>query len=184
MVIHLSATVITTDWLVRNINIYIYICFLFSSLFLSNLLCRFRNGIYLQPSSCLSDKEEDEIYGFGYGVFAPRVARGALQATTTANVHHQQSSHPHQHVQQPQTLHHPQPTQHHQQQLQHHGNVPAGQQRCLFRHTFLFCWFLSVVFLFLNNCTLLYGCLLLHYNNYRKEKKTTNILHILTHTQT
>lgn len=33
----------------------------------------------MQPSSCLSDKEEDEIYGFGYGVFAPRVARGALQ---------------------------------------------------------------------------------------------------------
>ncbi|XP_017847608.1 uncharacterized protein LOC108603365 isoform X3 [Drosophila busckii] len=32
----------------------------------------------LQPSSCLSDKEEDEIYGFGYGVFAPRVARGGL----------------------------------------------------------------------------------------------------------
>lgn len=32
----------------------------------------------MQPSSCLSDKEEDEIYGFGYGVFAPRVARGAL----------------------------------------------------------------------------------------------------------
>ncbi|XP_052852233.1 uncharacterized protein LOC128262157 isoform X3 [Drosophila gunungcola] len=30
------------------------------------------------PSSCLSDKEEDEIYGFGYGVFAPRVARGGL----------------------------------------------------------------------------------------------------------
>uniref|UniRef100_A0A1I8P3X8 SH3 domain-containing protein n=1 Tax=Stomoxys calcitrans TaxID=35570 RepID=A0A1I8P3X8_STOCA len=30
------------------------------------------------PSSCLSDKEEDEIYGFGYGVFAPRVGRGAL----------------------------------------------------------------------------------------------------------
>ncbi|KAL1399268.1 hypothetical protein pipiens_002229 [Culex pipiens pipiens] len=31
------------------------------------------------PSSCLSDKEEDEIYGFGYGVFAPRVARTTLQ---------------------------------------------------------------------------------------------------------
>ncbi|XP_073817581.1 shal K[+] channel interacting protein [Musca autumnalis] len=30
------------------------------------------------PSSCLSDKEEDEIYGFGYGVFAPRVGRGTL----------------------------------------------------------------------------------------------------------
>jgi hypothetical protein len=23
----------------------------------------------VQPSSCLSDKEEDEIYGFGYGVY-------------------------------------------------------------------------------------------------------------------
>lgn len=36
----------------------------------------------IQPSSCLSDKEEDEIYGFGYGVFAPRIARGALQSLT------------------------------------------------------------------------------------------------------
>lgn len=34
----------------------------------------------LQPSSCLSDKEEDEIYGFGYGVFAPRVGRNVLQS--------------------------------------------------------------------------------------------------------
>lgn len=33
-----------------------------------------------QPSSCLSDKEEDEIYGFGYGVFAPRVGRNILQS--------------------------------------------------------------------------------------------------------
>lgn len=35
---------------------------------------------FLQPSSCLSDKEEDEIYGFGYGVFAPRVGRNTLQS--------------------------------------------------------------------------------------------------------
>lgn len=27
----------------------------------------------LQPSSCLSDKEEDEIYGFGYGVFGKQM---------------------------------------------------------------------------------------------------------------
>ncbi|XP_022919887.2 uncharacterized protein [Onthophagus taurus] len=27
------------------------------------------------PSSCLSDKEEDEIYGFGYGVFGAQIAR-------------------------------------------------------------------------------------------------------------
>ena len=26
-----------------------------------------------QPSSCLSDNDEDEIYGFGYGVYDPRV---------------------------------------------------------------------------------------------------------------
>ncbi|CRK90930.1 CLUMA_CG004619, isoform A [Clunio marinus] len=33
------------------------------------------------PSSCLSDKEEDEIYGFGYGVFASRIGRGGIQST-------------------------------------------------------------------------------------------------------
>ncbi|XP_057658248.1 uncharacterized protein LOC130895111 isoform X11 [Diorhabda carinulata] len=31
------------------------------------------------PSSCLSDKEEDEIYGFGYGVFAAHIARQQQQ---------------------------------------------------------------------------------------------------------
>ncbi|XP_072383858.1 uncharacterized protein [Diabrotica undecimpunctata] len=31
------------------------------------------------PSSCLSDKEEDEIYGFGYGVFASQIARQQQQ---------------------------------------------------------------------------------------------------------
>lgn len=35
-----------------------------------------------QPSSCLSDKEEDEIYGFGYGVFGAQMAR--LQASHRA----------------------------------------------------------------------------------------------------
>lgn len=35
---------------------------------------------FLQPSSCLSDREEDEIYGFGYGCFAPRVGRNTLQS--------------------------------------------------------------------------------------------------------
>lgn len=38
--------------------------------------------IFLQPSSCLSDKEEDEIYGFGYGVFAPRVGRSTMQSAS------------------------------------------------------------------------------------------------------
>ncbi|CAG9837051.1 unnamed protein product [Diabrotica balteata] len=35
--------------------------------------------LFLQPSSCLSDKEEDEIYGFGYGVFASQIARQQQQ---------------------------------------------------------------------------------------------------------
>lgn len=31
-------------------------------------------GLLLQPSSCLSDKEEDEIYGFaGYGVYGKQM---------------------------------------------------------------------------------------------------------------
>ncbi|KAJ8954623.1 hypothetical protein NQ314_007061 [Rhamnusium bicolor] len=34
---------------------------------------------YDLPSSCLSDKEEDEIYGFGYGVFAAQIARQQQQ---------------------------------------------------------------------------------------------------------
>ncbi|KYN35482.1 hypothetical protein ALC56_10039, partial [Trachymyrmex septentrionalis] len=43
------------------------------------------------PSSCLSDKEEDEIYGFGYGVFSRQMLQHrqqklalATQNTTTA----------------------------------------------------------------------------------------------------
>jgi hypothetical protein len=38
---------------------------------------------HVKPSSCLSDKEEDEIYGFGYGVFAPRVGRVNPQPSTS-----------------------------------------------------------------------------------------------------
>lgn len=49
--------------------LYINICSLFFQYYFH---------LHLQPSSCLSDKEEDEIYGFGYGVFAPRVGRGTL----------------------------------------------------------------------------------------------------------
>lgn len=31
-------------------------------------------GLLLQPSSCLSDKEEDEIYGFaGYGIYGKQM---------------------------------------------------------------------------------------------------------------
>lgn len=41
-----------------------------------------------QPSSCLSDKEEDEIYGFGYGVYGKqmfqRQQRVVLQAAAAA----------------------------------------------------------------------------------------------------
>lgn len=100
----------------------------------------------MQPSSCLSDKEEDEIYGFGYGVFAPRVGRPAVlhPPTTTVNVHH----HPQNHTQPQQQLSSSQPIQHQQivhpqqhlpQQLQH---VPAGQQRCLFKRNFFsFCFY-------------------------------------------
>ncbi|KAJ8967587.1 hypothetical protein NQ317_000966 [Molorchus minor] len=36
-------------------------------------------SIVHSPSSCLSDKEEDEIYGFGYGVFAAQIARQQQQ---------------------------------------------------------------------------------------------------------
>lgn len=105
-----------------------------------------KHFISLQPSSCLSDKEEDEIYGFGYGVFAPRVGRPAVlhPPTTTVNVHH----HPQNHTQPQQQLSSSQPIQHQQivhpqqhlpQQLQH---VPAGQQRCLFkRNLFSFCFY-------------------------------------------
>ncbi|XP_055589776.1 uncharacterized protein LOC129741966 [Uranotaenia lowii] len=72
------------------------------------------------PSSCLSDKEEDEIYGFGYGVFAPRVARQQQQQQQQLNSQQQQQ-------QQSQKS---QPT-----QSQNSTNVPASsaamQQSCL-----------------------------------------------------
>jgi hypothetical protein len=29
--------------------------------------------VLTQPSSCLSDKEEDDIYGFGYGVYGKQM---------------------------------------------------------------------------------------------------------------
>ncbi|KNC32240.1 hypothetical protein FF38_06618 [Lucilia cuprina] len=64
------------------------------------------------PSSCLSDKEEDEIYGFGYGVFAPRVARGALTQQ--------------QHFIQQQTLHQAQLAQQQQQQQQQQISMMQG----------------------------------------------------------
>ncbi|XP_064552633.1 uncharacterized protein SKIP isoform X4 [Drosophila montana] len=71
------------------------------------------------PSSCLSDKEEDEIYGFGYGVFAPRVARGGLtQHQQLLQQQTLQTQHSIQQQQQQQQL---------QQQQQQLPNVP-GQQ--------------------------------------------------------
>uniref|UniRef100_A0A182W0H2 Uncharacterized protein n=1 Tax=Anopheles minimus TaxID=112268 RepID=A0A182W0H2_9DIPT len=69
------------------------------------------------PSSCLSDKEEDEIYGFGYGVFAPRVARATLQSQQAQQG--QQQPQPQQQQQQQQQQ--PQP-----QQSQNSANVPAN----------------------------------------------------------
>lgn len=89
--------------------------------------------MYLQPSSCLSDKEEDEIYGFGYGVFAPRVARGIVQPMPNSQPNQQQQQqHHHQQQQQQQHLQQQQ-QQPNQQQQQHSTNnvVPAGagQQR-------------------------------------------------------
>ncbi|XP_052865328.1 uncharacterized protein LOC128271740 [Anopheles cruzii] len=78
------------------------------------------------PSSCLSDKEEDEIYGFGYGVFAPRVARTTLQSHQQLQQQQQQ--------QQPQQLH-PQQQQQQPQQSTNSTNVPANsaaaQPSCL-----------------------------------------------------
>jgi hypothetical protein len=43
---------------------------------------------YQQPSSCLSDKEEDEIYGFGYGVFGRQMLQQRQQklALATQNI--------------------------------------------------------------------------------------------------
>ncbi|KMQ86004.1 sam and sh3 domain-containing protein 1-like isoform x2 protein, partial [Lasius niger] len=36
------------------------------------------------PSSCLSDKEEDEIYGFGYGVFSRQMLQHRQQKLALA----------------------------------------------------------------------------------------------------
>lgn len=53
--------------------------------FVFHFLCSAENNVIefsvalFQPSSCLSDKEEDEIYGFGYGVFGAQIARQQQQ---------------------------------------------------------------------------------------------------------
>ncbi|XP_017140625.1 uncharacterized protein LOC108154760 isoform X2 [Drosophila miranda] len=73
------------------------------------------------PSSCLSDKEEDEIYGFGYGVFAPRVARGGL--TQQQQLLQQQTLQTQQSIQQQQQM-----QQQLQQQQQQLPLVPGQQQ--------------------------------------------------------
>ncbi|XP_037943535.1 probable serine/threonine-protein kinase cdc7 [Teleopsis dalmanni] len=102
------------------------------------------------PSSCLSDKEEDEIYGFGYGVFAPRVARGALTQQQQLIQQHtlQQQQQLQQNQQQPQTQIPTVPgsqqhqlqqlQQQHQQSLMAHQTLPPNaahlnfvQQNCL-----------------------------------------------------
>ncbi|CAH1184411.1 unnamed protein product [Phyllotreta striolata] len=44
------------------------------------------------PSSCLSDKEEDEIYGFGYGVFASQIARQQQQRLLGQQQNQQQTA--------------------------------------------------------------------------------------------
>ena len=41
-------------------------------------------SIFVQPSSCLSDKEEDEIYGFGYGVFGRQMLQQRQQKLALA----------------------------------------------------------------------------------------------------
>ncbi|XP_039496192.1 uncharacterized protein LOC120454709 isoform X5 [Drosophila santomea] len=76
------------------------------------------------PSSCLSDKEEDEIYGFGYGVFAPRVARGGL--TQQQQLLQQQTLQTQQSIQQQQ--------QQLQQQQQQLPIVPGQQQQGPHQH--------------------------------------------------
>ncbi|CAD6994990.1 unnamed protein product [Ceratitis capitata] len=103
------------------------------------------------PSSCLSDKEEDEIYGFGYGVFAPRVARGGLtqqqQLLQQHTLQQQQQAQAQQQQQQqqqqqlplvPGSQQHLQQQQHHHQALQAHQTLPPNvahlnflQQNCL-----------------------------------------------------
>ncbi|XP_056641614.1 uncharacterized protein LOC130448333 isoform X1 [Diorhabda sublineata] len=49
------------------------------------------------PSSCLSDKEEDEIYGFGYGVFAAHIARQQQQRILGQQHNQHVASHQQQH---------------------------------------------------------------------------------------
>ncbi|XP_039749749.1 uncharacterized protein LOC120626328 isoform X3 [Pararge aegeria] len=53
------------------------------SLALSNLTTSHSQPIYVpgkySPSSCLNDKEEDEIYGFGYGVFGKQMLQRQQQ---------------------------------------------------------------------------------------------------------
>lgn len=76
--------------------------------FLFNLICLF------QPSSCLTDKEEDEIYGFGYGVFGRHMAarqqqQRAIVGSTPSHAQMQQIQH--------QQAGHAQPLVHH-----HHHN--------------------------------------------------------------
>ncbi|XP_068157771.1 uncharacterized protein SKIP isoform X3 [Drosophila tropicalis] len=79
------------------------------------------------PSSCLSDKEEDEIYGFGYGVFAPRVARGGL--TQQQHLLQQQTLQTQQSIhQQQQQLQQQQLQQQQQQQQQQQLPIVPGQQ--------------------------------------------------------
>ncbi|XP_034114079.1 uncharacterized protein LOC117574355 isoform X5 [Drosophila albomicans] len=78
------------------------------------------------PSSCLSDKEEDEIYGFGYGVFAPRVARGGL--TQQQHLLQQQTLQTQQSIQQQQLQQQQQQQQQHHQQQQQHLPIVPGQQ--------------------------------------------------------
>lgn len=70
--------------------------------------------ILFQPSSCLTDKEEDEIYGFGYGVFGRHMAarqqqQRAIVGSTPSHAQMQQIQH--------QQAGHAQPLVHH-----HHHN--------------------------------------------------------------
>ncbi|XP_060649852.1 uncharacterized protein LOC133836000 isoform X5 [Drosophila sulfurigaster albostrigata] len=78
------------------------------------------------PSSCLSDKEEDEIYGFGYGVFAPRVARGGL--TQQQHLLQQQTLQTQQSIQQQQLQQQQQQQQQQHHQQQQHLPIVPGQQ--------------------------------------------------------
>jgi SAM and SH3 domain-containing protein 1 len=106
----------------------------------------FRN---LQPSSCLSDKEEDEIYGFGYGVFAPRAARNVLQSVQCQMP--QQNSLPNSSTNVPVTQH-PQQQHHHQQQQQRSvsGISQVVCPKHIICHEYEF--FTLINFLFVSSC--------------------------------